>query len=59
VDIGFIGLGNMGFPIARRLAEAGHTVVAFDTRADVVDKLVTFGARAASSPGMSPTTPKR
>ena len=47
MDIGFIGLGNMGFPIARRLAEAGHTVVAFDTRADVVDKLVTFGARAA------------
>jgi len=34
VDIGFIGMGNMGFPIARRLAEAGHTVVAFDTRAD-------------------------
>jgi 3-hydroxyisobutyrate dehydrogenase-like beta-hydroxyacid dehydrogenase len=49
VDIGFIGLGNMGFPIARRLVEAGHDVVAFDTRADVVAKLVAFGARAASS----------
>jgi 3-hydroxyisobutyrate dehydrogenase-like beta-hydroxyacid dehydrogenase len=47
VDIGFIGLGNMGFPIARRLVEGGHNVVAFDTRAEVVDKLV--GARAASS----------
>ena len=24
MDIGFIGLGNMGFPMARRLIEAGH-----------------------------------
>lgn len=49
MDIGFIGLGNMGFPIARRLVEAGHSVVAFDTRAEVVDKLVAEGAHAASS----------
>jgi 3-hydroxyisobutyrate dehydrogenase-like beta-hydroxyacid dehydrogenase len=39
----------MGFPIARRLVEAGHNVVAFDTRAEVVDRLVALGARAASS----------
>jgi len=49
MDIGFIGLGNMGFPIARRLVEAGHSVVAFDTRAEVVDRLVARGASAASS----------
>jgi len=36
MDIGFIGLGNMGFPIVRRLVEAGHDVVAFDTRAEMV-----------------------
>jgi 3-hydroxyisobutyrate dehydrogenase-like beta-hydroxyacid dehydrogenase len=24
MDIGFIGLGNMGYPMARRLVEAGH-----------------------------------
>jgi 3-hydroxyisobutyrate dehydrogenase-like beta-hydroxyacid dehydrogenase len=47
VDIGFIGLGHMGFPIARRLVAAGHNVVAFDTRAEVVETLV--GARAAAS----------
>ncbi|MGA9360710.1 MAG: NAD(P)-binding domain-containing protein, partial [Mycobacterium sp.] len=29
--IGFIGLGNMGFPMARRLIQEGHDVVAFDT----------------------------
>jgi 3-hydroxyisobutyrate dehydrogenase len=28
--IGFIGLGNMGMPMARNLARAGHTVVGFD-----------------------------
>jgi 3-hydroxyisobutyrate dehydrogenase-like beta-hydroxyacid dehydrogenase len=49
MDIGFIGLGNMGFPIARRLVDAGHDVVAFDTRPEVVDRLVDVGARAASS----------
>ena len=47
MDIGFIGLGNMGFPIARRLVEAGHDVLAFDTRAEAVANLV--GARAAAS----------
>jgi 3-hydroxyisobutyrate dehydrogenase-like beta-hydroxyacid dehydrogenase len=49
VDLGFIGLGNMGFPIARRLVEAGHDVVAFDTRSEVVDRLVALGAQAARS----------
>ena len=49
MDIGFIGLGNMGFPIARRLVDAGHNVVAFDTRPEVVDRLVVSGAHAASS----------
>ena len=29
--IGFIGLGNMGAPMAHNLANAGHTVVGFDT----------------------------
>jgi 3-hydroxyisobutyrate dehydrogenase-like beta-hydroxyacid dehydrogenase len=30
MDIGFIGLGKMGFPMARRLIEAGYQLVAFD-----------------------------
>jgi 3-hydroxyisobutyrate dehydrogenase-like beta-hydroxyacid dehydrogenase len=50
MDIGFIGLGHMGFPMARRLLEAGHDVVAFDTRAEAADRLAALGARAASSP---------
>jgi 3-hydroxyisobutyrate dehydrogenase-like beta-hydroxyacid dehydrogenase len=50
MDIGFIGLGNMGFPMARRLIEAKHQLVIFDTRKEAVDKLVTLGAQAAASP---------
>ena len=34
MKIGFIGLGNMGAPMAANLAKAGHTVTGFDT-ADV------------------------
>src|SRR5271168_3979634 len=50
MDIGFIGLGKMGFPMARRLIEAKHRLVVFDTRKEVVDQLIALGAQAASSP---------
>jgi 3-hydroxyisobutyrate dehydrogenase-like beta-hydroxyacid dehydrogenase len=50
MDIGFIGLGKMGFPMARRLVEAGHHLVVFDQRKEAVDKLLALGAAAASSP---------
>jgi len=49
MEIGFIGLGNMGFPMARRLMQGDHDVIAFDKRSAVLDRLVTLGARAASS----------
>ena len=50
MDIGFIGLGNMGAPMARRLIDAGHRLVVYDTRNDAVAPLVALGAQAASSP---------
>jgi 3-hydroxyisobutyrate dehydrogenase-like beta-hydroxyacid dehydrogenase len=50
MDIGFIGLGNMGFPMARRLIEAKHQLFVFDSRKEVMDKLVALGAKPASSP---------
>ena len=43
MDIGFIGLGNMGFPMARRLIEAKHQLFIFDQRKEVMDKLVALG----------------
>jgi 3-hydroxyisobutyrate dehydrogenase-like beta-hydroxyacid dehydrogenase len=49
MDIGFIGLGKMGFPMARRLIEAKHQLTVFDQRQEAVEKLVALGARAASS----------
>lgn len=50
MDIGFIGLGQMGFHMARRLIEAGHGLIVFDVRHEAVDRLTALGARAASSP---------
>jgi 3-hydroxyisobutyrate dehydrogenase-like beta-hydroxyacid dehydrogenase len=50
MDIGFIGLGNMGGPMARRLIQAGHKLIVFDTRNDAVAPLVALGAQVASSP---------
>ncbi|WP_205874729.1 NAD(P)-dependent oxidoreductase [Mycobacterium camsae] len=47
MPIGFIGLGNMGLPMARRLVDAGHDIVAFDTCSDALARL---GAPAATSP---------
>jgi hypothetical protein len=49
MDLGFIGLGKMGFPMARRLIEAGHRLVVFDQRNEALEKLVGLGAEAASS----------
>lgn len=50
MDIGFIGLGNMGFPMARRLLEAGHALIVCDTRSEAVARLTARGAVSASSP---------
>jgi len=50
MDIGFIGLGKMGLPMASRLIAAGHRLVVFDQRREAVDALVTRGAQAATSP---------
>lgn len=37
MQIGFIGLGNMGAPMAANLAKAGHQVLGFDTAGVTVD----------------------
>ena len=50
MDIGFIGLGNMGGPMAKRLIAAGHKLVVYDTCNDAVAPLIALGAQLASSP---------
>jgi 3-hydroxyisobutyrate dehydrogenase len=47
--IAFIGVGNMGGPMARNLVKAGHSVRAFDMSAAVLKPVVEAGAHGASS----------
>jgi 3-hydroxyisobutyrate dehydrogenase len=48
-EIGFIGLGNMGGPMAANLVKAGHKVTGFDIAAANLDRLAADGGKAASS----------
>jgi 3-hydroxyisobutyrate dehydrogenase len=47
--IGFIGLGNMGLPMALNLLKAGHQVEGFDVFGAQVEKLVAAGGSAAET----------
>lgn len=47
--IAFIGLGNMGGPMAENLLRAGHTVRVFDLVPAACEKLASAGASVASS----------
>jgi 3-hydroxyisobutyrate dehydrogenase len=49
MHIAFIGVGNMGGPMARNLLKAGHEVTAFDLSAAVLDPLIAAGAGKASN----------
>lgn len=46
--IGFIGLGNMGGPMAANLIAAGHQVTGFDIAPACLERFVAGGGRAAS-----------
>jgi 3-hydroxyisobutyrate dehydrogenase-like beta-hydroxyacid dehydrogenase len=45
--LGFIGIGNMGVPMATRLINAGHDLVVFDTNAE---RAASLGAKVVGSP---------
>jgi 3-hydroxyisobutyrate dehydrogenase len=47
--IGFIGLGNMGAPMAVNLAKAGHRVVGYDVNQPALQALASSGVQAAAS----------
>ncbi len=47
--IGFIGLGNMGAPMAANLVKAGHRVTGFDLNARPLKALAAAGVQAAAS----------
>jgi 3-hydroxyisobutyrate dehydrogenase-like beta-hydroxyacid dehydrogenase len=50
MDIGFIGLGRMGLPMARNLVKAGHRVVVWDRTRGRSEELRDEGAEIADSP---------
>ena len=58
MEIGFIGLGNMGFHMARRLVEAGHRLVVDDTRPQAVARLTDSVRRPRHRRRRSPTGSK-
>ena len=48
--IAFIGLGNMGGPMAANLIKAGHSVTGSDLASSALEKLVAAGGKAAENP---------
>ncbi len=55
MEIGFIGLGQMGGAIARNLIGAGHDVTVWNRSADKMRPLVEAGARQADKPADAAT----
>jgi len=50
VAAGFIGLGNMGNPMAMNVLKAGFALTVYDKNPRVMENLVQAGARGAASP---------
>jgi 3-hydroxyisobutyrate dehydrogenase-like beta-hydroxyacid dehydrogenase len=48
--VGFIGLGNMGYPISLNLLRSGYKLVVYDIVGEKIEKLVNEGATGAHSP---------
>jgi 3-hydroxyisobutyrate dehydrogenase-like beta-hydroxyacid dehydrogenase len=51
--IAFLGLGQMGAPMARRLLQVGHQLTVWDRTADHAKPLATEGAAVAASPAQA------
>ena len=47
--LGFIGIGNMGSRIARRLLEQGYQLMAYNRSREAAESLVKYGATVADS----------
>ena len=50
MNIAFIGLGNMGAPMARNLLKAGHSLNLFDLNKDILAELAALGGHISTSP---------
>jgi 3-hydroxyisobutyrate dehydrogenase-like beta-hydroxyacid dehydrogenase len=50
MDAGFLGVGNMGLPMAGKLLDGGHRLTVFDIRKEAMQPLLDRQARPAASP---------
>jgi 3-hydroxyisobutyrate dehydrogenase-like beta-hydroxyacid dehydrogenase len=50
-SVGFIGVGNMGNPMAENVLKKGFPMIVFDKSAKTMENLVKAGAKAAASAG--------
>lgn len=50
MKIGFIGIGQMGFPMANRIIDAGYELSLFDIRKEITQPLLDKGAKFSESP---------
>jgi 2-hydroxy-3-oxopropionate reductase len=50
MNIAVLGIGFMGFPMARRLCEAGHTVHVWNRSRDKAERVAPFGAKVHDAP---------
>ena len=48
-NIGFIGIGLMGFPMAKNLLKSGYNLKAYNRSQDKADRLKEFGAEISLS----------
>jgi len=48
-SLGFVGIGYMGRPIARRLLESGFKVTAYDRDRGKAEELIQYGGSVAES----------
>ncbi|KPW87192.1 3-hydroxyisobutyrate dehydrogenase [Pseudomonas congelans] len=53
MNIAFIGLGNMGAPMARNLIRAGHALQVFDLNKTVLAEFAELGAQIGDSPAQA------
>ena len=49
-EIGFIGVGIMGKPMAKNLIDAGYKVISYDIVEDALNEIVEYGANRGTSP---------
>lgn len=55
MKVGFIGLGNMGQPIAHNLLQAGHELIVYNRTSQATESLHQQGATVAQSPAQVAT----